>query len=112
MPDIKLYQFIPVLGRESASPFSVKLHYAFRYKCVPFEVINIGNPSELKKYTNRGKLPVAAAEVRKLKRLLAHYERTLPRSPKQPVQKGSRGGKHALDAASGKRVSQTGRTLE
>ena len=60
MPDIKLYQFIPVLGRESASPFCVKLHYALRYKRVPFEVVNIGNPSELKKYTTRGKLPVAS----------------------------------------------------
>ena len=58
MADIKLYQFGPVTGRESGSPFCVKLHYALRYKRLPFEAVNLGNPSQVKKYNPRGKLPV------------------------------------------------------
>ena len=60
MADIKLYQFGPILGRESASPFCVKVHYAFRYKRVPFEVVNLKTPVQVKKFNSRGKLPVAA----------------------------------------------------
>jgi glutathione S-transferase len=58
MADIKLYQFGPVTGRESGSPFCVKMHYALRYKRLPFEAVNLGNPSQVKKYNPRGKLPV------------------------------------------------------
>lgn len=58
MPDIKLYQFGPVSGRESASPFCVKLHYALRYKRLPFEAVNLASPNQVKKYNPRGKLPV------------------------------------------------------
>lgn len=58
MADIKLYQFGPVTGRESASPFCVKLHYALRYKRLPFEAVNLGTPSQVKKYNPRGKMPV------------------------------------------------------
>src|SRR5271156_993650 len=35
---------------ESASPFCVKLHYALRYKRLPFETVNLASPSQLKKY--------------------------------------------------------------
>ena len=58
MAEIKLYQFGPVTGRESASPFCVKLHYALRYKHVPFETVNLAAPNQVKKYNPRGKLPV------------------------------------------------------
>lgn len=58
MAEIKLYQFGPVSGRESASPFCVKLHYALRYKRLPFEAVNLAGPSQVKKYNPRGKLPV------------------------------------------------------
>lgn len=58
MANIKLYQFGPVSGRESASPFCVKLHYALRYKRLPFEPVNLASPSQVKKYNPRGKLPV------------------------------------------------------
>jgi glutathione S-transferase len=58
MASIKLYQFGPVTGRESASPFCVKLHYALRYKRLPFEAVNLASPSQVKKYNPRGKLPV------------------------------------------------------
>jgi glutathione S-transferase len=64
MADIKLYQFGPVLGRESASPFCVKIHYAFRYKRIPFDVVNLNTPTQVKKYNSRGKLPVAAYDGR------------------------------------------------
>jgi glutathione S-transferase len=60
MAEIKLYQFGPVLGRESASPFCVKMHYALRYKHIPFEVINLNSPTQVKKYNIRGKLPVTS----------------------------------------------------
>ncbi|MGO9452309.1 MAG: glutathione S-transferase family protein [Candidatus Binataceae bacterium] len=58
MAEIKLYQFGPVTDRESASPFCVKVHYALRYKHVPFEVVNMANPLEVKKLNPRAKLPV------------------------------------------------------
>ena len=58
MADIKLYQFGPIAGRESASPFCVKLHYALRYKHLPFEAVNLASPTQVKKYNPRGKLPV------------------------------------------------------
>ena len=60
MASIKLYQFGPVTGRESASPFCVKLHYALRYKRLPFEAVNLATPNEVKKYNTRGKMPVLA----------------------------------------------------
>jgi glutathione S-transferase len=55
---VKLYQFGAVPGRESASPFCVKVHYALRYKRVPFEVVNVATPSAIRKLSSRGKLPV------------------------------------------------------
>ncbi len=58
MPEIKLHQFGPVPGRESASPFCVKVHYALRYKHLPFEVVNLATPGQSKKLNSRGKLPV------------------------------------------------------
>jgi glutathione S-transferase len=58
MPEVKLYQFGPVPGRESASPFCVKIHYALRYKRVPFEVVNLATPFEVRRLNPRGKLPV------------------------------------------------------
>ena len=58
MADIKLYQFGPIADRESASPFCVKLHYALRYKCLPFEAVSLASPTQAKKYNPRGKLPV------------------------------------------------------
>jgi glutathione S-transferase len=58
MPEIKLYQFGPIADRESASPFCVKLHYALRYKRLPFEIVNLASPNQVKKYNPRGKLPV------------------------------------------------------
>lgn len=54
MAEIKLYQFGPIAGRESASPFCVKL----RYKRLPFEAVNLASPAQAKKYNPRGKLPV------------------------------------------------------
>ncbi len=58
MAEIKLYQFGPIADRESASPFCVKLHYALRYKGLPFEAVNLASPTQVKKYNPRGKLPV------------------------------------------------------
>ncbi len=60
MADIKLYQFGPVPGRESASPFCVKIHYALRYKHLPFEVVNLQTPMEIRKVNPRGKVPALA----------------------------------------------------
>ncbi len=56
--EIKLYQFGPIADRESASPFCVKLHYALRYKRLPFETVSLASPTRVKKYNPRRKLPV------------------------------------------------------
>jgi len=58
MAAIKLYQFGPAGGHESGSPFCIKLHYAMRYKRLPFETVNLATPNQRKKYNPRGKLPV------------------------------------------------------
>jgi glutathione S-transferase len=58
MAQIKLYQFSPLSGQESASPFCVKVHYALRYKKLDFEVKNVGTPIEARKLNPAGKLPV------------------------------------------------------
>jgi hypothetical protein len=63
MAEIKLYQFGPIADRESASPFCVKLHYALRYKRLPFETVNLASPTQVKKYNPRGKLPVLIGAV-------------------------------------------------
>lgn len=58
MSKVKLYQFGPLENQESTSPFCVKVHYALRYKGVPFDVVNVASPIELRRLNSRGKLPV------------------------------------------------------
>src|SRR3984893_7637715 len=58
MGKIQLYQFGPLGDRESGSPFCVKVHYAMRYKRIPFDVINVNSPLQVRKLNSRGKLPV------------------------------------------------------
>jgi glutathione S-transferase len=58
MERIQLYQFGPLGDRESGSPFCVKVHYAMRYKRIPFDVINVNSPLQVRKLNSRGKLPV------------------------------------------------------
>ena len=55
---IQLYQFGPLANQESASPFCVKVHYAMRYKRLPFEVVNVASPLAVRRLSRRGKLPV------------------------------------------------------
>ena len=55
---IQLYQFPPLANQESASPFCVKVHYAMRYKRLPFEVVNVASPLAVRRLSKRGKLPV------------------------------------------------------
>jgi glutathione S-transferase len=62
--EINLYQFGPIADRESASPFCVKLHYALRYKRLPFTAVNLASPTQVKKYNPRGKLPVLGYDGR------------------------------------------------
>jgi glutathione S-transferase len=55
---MQLYQFGPLANQESASPFCVKVHYAMRYKRLPFEVVNVASPLAVRRLSRRGKLPV------------------------------------------------------
>jgi glutathione S-transferase len=56
--NLRLYQFAPLADQESASPFCVKVHYALRYKRLPFTIVNVKSPGEVRKLSSRGKLPV------------------------------------------------------
>jgi glutathione S-transferase len=56
--NVRLYQFAPLADQESASPFCVKVHYALRYKRLPFTIVNVKSPGEVRKLNSRGKLPV------------------------------------------------------
>jgi len=56
--NLRLYQFAPLADQESASPFCVKVHYALRYKRLPFTIVNVKSPGEVRKLNSRGKLPV------------------------------------------------------
>jgi glutathione S-transferase len=58
MAKIKLYQFGPLAGQESASPFCVKVQYALRYKRLPFDAVNLTSPAAARKLNVRAKLPV------------------------------------------------------
>ena len=55
---LRLYQFAPLADQESASPFCVKVHYALRYKRLPFTIVNVQAPREVRKLSARAKLPV------------------------------------------------------
>lgn len=56
--NLRLHQFAPLADQESASPFCVKVHYALRYKRLPFTIVNVKSPGEVRKLSSRGKLPV------------------------------------------------------
>lgn len=64
METITLYQWPPIPGLESASPFCNKIHYALRYKRLRFEVINLSDFAGVGKLNSRGKLPVLACDGR------------------------------------------------
>lgn len=54
MPQITLYQFPPVLGLPSMSPYCTKVHMAFKRKGVEFEIVN---GFFAKRHNPRGKMP-------------------------------------------------------
>ncbi len=60
--NVRLYQFAPLADQESASPFCVKVHYALRYKRLPFTIVNVKSPGEVRKLNSRGKLPVLVCD--------------------------------------------------
>lgn len=49
MPEIKLYQFGPLPGLDSGSPFCIKAHRALAFKGLAYEVANVGSPGEMKR---------------------------------------------------------------
>lgn len=57
METIRLYQWPPVPGLESASPFCVKVHWALRYKRLPFEAISMADRAAVGALNPRSKLP-------------------------------------------------------
>jgi len=57
MDSITLYQWPPVGGFESSSPFCNKVHYALHYKRLAFDVKTVFNPAEVQTLNVRGKLP-------------------------------------------------------
>lgn len=54
MPNITLYQFPPVLGLPSMSPFCIKVQMALKLKGLDFEVVSTLLP---RRYNPRGKVP-------------------------------------------------------
>jgi glutathione S-transferase len=61
MPEIVLYQFSPVPGQDSVSPFCSKVHRLLTAKGLAYRVRNLGNPMELKKLNPRArKVPVVS----------------------------------------------------
>ncbi len=57
MEQIKLYQWPAIPGLESASPFCVKIHWALRYKRLPFEAIALADRAAVIALNPRSKLP-------------------------------------------------------
>jgi glutathione S-transferase len=58
MEQIKLYQWAAIPGLESASPFCIKIHWALRYKHLPFETITMTDRNAVIALNPRAKLPV------------------------------------------------------
>ncbi|HUY18961.1 MAG TPA: glutathione S-transferase family protein [Candidatus Binataceae bacterium] len=57
MEKIKLYQWPAIPGLESASPFCMKIHWALRYKHLPFEAVTMGDRDAVVALNPRAKLP-------------------------------------------------------
>lgn len=57
MEQIKLYQWPPIPGLESASPFCMKIHWALRYKHLPYEAITMADRAAVVTLNPRAKLP-------------------------------------------------------
>ena len=58
MPEIALYQFPPMEGVDSGSPFCAKVHRALTYKKLTYEVRTVMTPGELKRINpHRVKVP-------------------------------------------------------
>jgi glutathione S-transferase len=57
MEKIKLYQWPPIPGLESASPFCMKIHWALRYKRLPYEAIAMVDRAAVTALNPRLKLP-------------------------------------------------------
>lgn len=57
MEQIKLYQWPAIPGLESASPFCMKIHWALRYKRLPFDAITMADRGAVLTLNRRAKLP-------------------------------------------------------
>jgi len=54
---ITLYQWPPVKGLESASPFCMKVHWALRYKRLPYDPVTMADRAAVVALNPRAKLP-------------------------------------------------------
>lgn len=66
MASIRLYQFAPDGGAESASPFCIKVQRALRLKGLAYEVKNVGPPDVAKLNPEAKKLPVLEVDGRRI----------------------------------------------
>ena len=88
MPDIVLYQYTPVEGCDSASPFCTKVHRALNVKGLSYEPRVVGSPAEMKRI-NPGvsKVPVLEVDgqlVTDSTRILEHLDAHHPDPPLFP----------------------------
>jgi glutathione S-transferase len=57
MEKVTLYQWPPIPGLESASPFCMKIHWALRYKRLPFDAVTMADRAAVIALNPRSKLP-------------------------------------------------------
>jgi len=98
--DIRLYQFAPDHGAESASSFCVKVQRALTLKGLDYEVENV-NPANLRKVNPQtGKLPVLELQGRRISdssRILEALEQRAPSPALYPSQPPLQGLNHILE---------------
>src|SRR5579885_206067 len=57
MEKVTLYQWPAIPGLESASPFCMKIHWALRYKRLPFDAVTLADRAAVLALNPRSKLP-------------------------------------------------------
>lgn len=100
VPSIRLYQFAPDFGSESASPFCIKVHRALRLKGLAYEVKNVAPPQISKISPRTKKLPVLEVDGRTASdstRILELIDRLEPDPPLYPESVELRALNHLLE---------------